>query len=120
MKKIILFLLAAIMVCCGALSLVGCGGKADSWDVSAAKDGTVTAQVEMGANGYDLIITGNGPMKDFVLGEEKPWAKYSIKNLFVRGGVTYLGKNAFLDLGNVTEVTLPEAVTAIGEGRVKG
>lgn len=120
MKKIILFLLAAIMVCCGALSLVGCGGKADSWDVSAAKDGSVTAQVEMGANGYDLIITGNGPMKDFVLGEEKPWAKYSIKNLFVRGGVTYLGKNAFLDLGNVTEVTLPEAVTAIGEGALRG
>ncbi|MBO4613288.1 MAG: leucine-rich repeat domain-containing protein [Bacteroidaceae bacterium] len=63
-----------------------------------------------------LTISGTGEMDGFKQTSAIPWYTYanSIKTVTVEEGVTALGRNAFLGLENMTEVSLPSTLTTIG------
>ena len=72
-----------------------------------------------------LTITGSGAMWNFTISLKQksadpmvPWAAYQseIKAVVLSEGITAIGNNAFAGCENLTEVTLPKTVTAIGEG----
>ena len=78
-----------------------------------------------------LVIKGKGPMmdysdeymEDFGWCSDAPWAKYrdSIKSVVFEEGITYIGKNAFYQLGiEIDGFVIPEGVTAIGEYAFEG
>ena len=65
-----------------------------------------------------LTISGSGKMNDYAAESETPWAseKTKIKKIIVEEGITGLGSYAFCSLNNLTEVSLPDSVTSIGDG----
>ena len=63
-----------------------------------------------------LTISGNGEMGKYGdLEAAAPW-KSSVKRAVIEKGVTNIGKWAFNDCENLTEVTLPDTVISIGDG----
>ena len=66
--------------------------------------------------GYNLVITGEGAIPDYVNPDDTPWGEYRnlIKGIVVSDGVTYVGKNAFALFGEATSVTIADSVTSIG------
>ncbi len=75
--------------------------------------------------GYDLTISGTGPMDDYGYYTEvsAPWHKKvselssTIRSVTIQNGVTKIGDYAFENIYNVAdrELTLPESVTTIGK-----
>ena len=62
-----------------------------------------------------LTIGGEGAMPDYSNGKDRPWysdAK-SITSVVIEDGVTVIGKRAFLNFVNVTELTVPESVKKV-------
>jgi hypothetical protein len=81
--------------------------------------GNVTATM---IDAKTLIISGIGKMADYesdIISEKTlPWHninKDSITDVHIEYGVTYIGKNAFNDLINLTSVTIPNSVKKIGD-----
>ncbi|MCI6957231.1 MAG: leucine-rich repeat protein [Clostridiales bacterium] len=61
-----------------------------------------------------LTISGTGAMYDYG-SSNAPWVDYrdSIQSVVLESGVTQIGKYAFSDCSNLTDVTIPEGVTDI-------
>ncbi len=65
----------------------------------------------------DKNLDGEGKMQDFI--DESPaWDAYSdaIRRITIEGNVTYIGKNAFTGLSNVTNVQIGKELKEIGAG----
>lgn len=64
-----------------------------------------------------LVISGVGAMDNYAACEA-PWYGYltEIRAVEIGEGVTYIGANAFCDCVQLTEVTLPSTMSAIGDG----
>ena len=63
-----------------------------------------------------LTISGTGSMPDFEW-DNVPWGAYSesITTAKIESGITGIGHNAFSNLYSLTQVTIPEGVTTIGD-----
>ncbi len=71
--------------------------------------------------GYDLTISGTGPMWDYEYGSDAPWYKetrYVAKSLTIEDGVTTIGDHAFsyntVQPEDGQQLVLPGSVTKIG------
>lgn len=69
-----------------------------------------------------LTISGTGPMWDWSDDETSPasespwyWAAEEIIHVLIEEGVTSIGNYAFLDCLHLTDITIPDSVTVIGE-----
>ena len=67
------------------------------------------------ANGV-LTLTGAGPMYDYNTLNLPPWfsVSTSIKKIVIPDGVTYIGRTAFYNCKNLTQLDMTPSVTAIG------
>lgn len=93
-----------------------------TWDVSTAGDGSVL--IKLNTNSWvtatEIMVTGNGPMKDFTE-YESPLYDYTsyvnapAKTLVVGEGVTRIGDYTFRNL-NLTSIVLPDSLEEIGVG----
>ena len=52
-------------------------------------------------------------MEDYILRNSAPWAKLPVKSIIVQEGVTTIGTGAFVDLKELTDVTLPSTLLVI-------
>ena len=90
------------------------------WDISAtAGVDDVWAFLEKTQTGRTLTIQGTGATKsyDYVTNFANiPWAAYhsEIDKLIIQTGITDIGDRIFSNLGNVTNITIPEGVVTIG------
>lgn len=50
-----------------------------------------------------LIISGDGPMKDYAAGSQ-PWKNLNYSNVFIEDGVTHIGNHAFYNNAGLTDV----------------
>ncbi|MBQ6860040.1 MAG: leucine-rich repeat protein [Clostridia bacterium] len=90
------------------------------WDISATPGvDNVWAFLEKTATGRTLTIQGTGATKsyDYVTNFANiPWAAYhsEINEFIIQTGITDIGDRIFSNLGNVTNITIPEGVVTIG------
>ena len=83
-----------------------------TWDVSEAQDGTVTATLTSDGT---LTISGTGQMKNYSSGKQPYYnQKDDIKNVVIEKGVTSIGDSAFEYCRSLTSIEIPEGVTSIG------
>ena len=63
-----------------------------------------------------MIIDGNGEMSDYAY-QEAPWysERSSVKKIVINSGVTKIGKYAFIDFENVSDVQLSQTVSTIND-----
>ncbi len=110
-NRLNLWLMAAVCVllfCCRAIP------------AEAAKvDGGILPSNGMTWSLYDtgtLVISGAGSMMESDIMHTMPWAPYrnQIKEVIIENGVTTVGRCAFSGY-DLTNVTLPDSVTSIGE-----
>ena len=78
-----------------------CGNQGDNLTWQLTDDGVLT-------------ISGTGAMSDYG-SSDTPWVDYRdrIKSVVLESGVNQIGKYAFSDCSNLTDVTIPEGVTGI-------
>lgn len=81
----------------------------------SAEDGTAGQNLEWLINGDTLVISGNGKMWNWTEDQETPWFKLrdSIHHVLVKPGVTTVGKYAFVGLGDLNSLVLPDTITEI-------
>lgn len=63
---------------------------------------------------YELIIEGTGAMYEYYYGEA-PWYEYHdiIENVVLLEGVISIGRNAFINCGNLIDIIIPKSVVSI-------
>ncbi len=68
------------------------------------------------------VVDGKGIMIDFSDDNLPKWNDYSesLQRILIDSEVTYIGKNAFSKLTNISEVTIDKSVTEIGAGAFSG
>lgn len=65
-------------------------------------------------------------MTDYGGNNNAPWTRYAMggdnlfDNIFIREPVSYIGDNAFVNLGSFDEITLPPSVTSLGDNVFAG
>ena len=93
-----------VAVIAGLILMLACAG-------AAAESGTCGPNLtwELDANGV-LTISGTGAMSSY---EKSPWP--AVKQAVIQSGVTTVGKRAFYNCKDLTNVSLPGSVTKIGE-----
>lgn len=99
-------------------------GEPDSWDASAAQDGSLTATVEANPDHatHTLRFEGSGAMRDYASAGEAPWfAAYAdtITDAVVGDGVTSIGAYA-LGLENLATVKGGNALATVGDHAFAG
>lgn len=64
----------------------------------------------------ELIITGEGKMKDYYDVKDTPWYKFidSIKTIIITDGVTYIGRECFYECKNLESIYIGKDVKNIG------
>jgi len=122
--------LATFLALCLALGLlpgtVWAAGDSAPTSGSCGDGVTWTYVPELDEHGNDqggtLTISGSGAMADFADLTEQPWYSWTrtCKNLVIEDGVTSIGKWAFQECDNLTNVTIPNSVTTIGHGSFCG
>ena len=149
MKKRILSLLLALVMVLTILptvalaedaSLVGfCGG-----DANTEKFETITGKTwvygnlttfstdiyknvswrldENGTDTYTLTLSGSGKMADYLAGSVRPWNSYASKitKLIVEDGVSSVGSRTCYNFKVLTDISLADTVTDIGEFSFSG
>lgn len=107
MKRTYAWLLVVMLLCStvifaqAASDTGGTCGEALAWALDDA--GTLT-------------ISGTGAMEDYTSTNSTPWygVKNKIKAIVIENGVTVIGQAAFVYIPNLTAVTIPATVNAIG------
>ena len=100
-KWLLIFILAALLLCCPAAFAAESGRCGDlMWTLN--DEGL-------------LIISGNGAMSDFSSESTEAWLLHreSIQTVQVSEGVTSVGHAAFLGCSSLTDVDLADSVTSI-------
>ena len=90
--------------------------------ITASADSEVPESGELGDNitwkldeDGTLVISGTGKM-DFG-GSGSPWGDNEvIKSVYIKNGITDIGKDAFNFCMSLTEISIPSSVTSIGNG----
>ena len=105
-KRFLSMLLAVLMV----LTLLPVSAFAEG-ELSGKCGENVTWKLE----GDTLTISGTGPMEDYYSHNPAPWRTYSdsVVKIVVEEGVTSTGVGAFLEMSNVTSVSLPQSLESI-------
>ncbi len=131
---------------CGNLKTINFKGTMEQWLACGGGESTFPAQTQVVCasgtlnldgtcgdnltwtldNSGKLTISGTGAMYDYAYDYESnsftsPWAKYRsmIRSVEIGSGVTSIGSYAFVDT-NITSLTIPGSVTAIGDNGVSG
>lgn len=75
----------------------------------------LTYELTGSADRWLLTISGTGAMYDYD-SNSQPWkeVRYSIKNVVLPAGITYIGAYAF-EWSSISSITIPEGVTEIGK-----
>ena len=96
-----------------------CGDKL-TWTLTENEDAAVTYNSNT-FTALTLTITGTGAMADYASGSDTPWwnDKIGITRLVLPDGLTHVGSDAFYGLYFATSVTLPAAVSSIGNDAFK-
>ncbi|MDO4390365.1 MAG: leucine-rich repeat protein [Clostridia bacterium] len=141
MKKLLAIMLALVMVLAMVPALADdqvtqgyCGG-----DVNAEKFNTITGTTwvygtktnfstdiyknvswrldENGTGTYTLTLSGSGKMADYLAGKVRPWNSYASKitKLIVENGVSSVGSRTCYNFTALTDISLADTVTDIGE-----
>ncbi len=66
-----------------------------------------------------LTISGTGAMSDYSPSNKAPWYTYDIGSVEIGSGITSIGAYAFTNLAISESFTMPNTVTAIGDGAFK-
>lgn len=79
--------------------------------------GTCGENVDWTLQNGVLTISGSGPMTEFTAWSPAPWKEYKdeIVSVVVEDGVTGISDYSFQTCLNLTEVTLPDSLTRIGQ-----
>ncbi len=94
------------------------------WDVSAAKDGSVTACMKEDDHKLTLYISGSGKMIDFDDNHKIAWNNmknmttgwnYKLEKLVIEKDVKSIGYCAFASQSNIEQVVIPSSVLEIGD-----
>ena len=70
-----------------------------------------------------LTFSGSGDMADTPAGEFTPWEKNfrtEVKHIIINDGITNIGMNAFYDIDQAEDISIPQSVTAIKGGALEG
>ena len=70
-----------------------------------------------------LTFSGRGDMADTPAGEYTPWEKNfrtEVKHIFINDGITNIGLNAFYMIEKAVDISIPQSVTVIKGGALKG
>ena len=63
----------------------------------------------------ELVITGDGAMYDYEYKDTRPkWDKELVKTVRIEGAATNIGKRAFEECSNMTDIKMPNTITKIG------
>ena len=77
---------------------------------------------ENGTDTYTLTLSGSGKMADYLAGSVRPWNSYASKitKLIVEDGVSSVGSRTCYNFTVLTDVSLADTVTDIGEFSFSG
>ena len=70
-----------------------------------------------------LTFSGSGDMADTPAGEFTPWEKNfrtEVKHIIINDGITNIGMNAFYTIEKAVDIFIPQSVTVIKNGALKG
>ena len=70
-----------------------------------------------------LTFSGSGDMADTPAGEFTPWEKNfrtEVKHIIINDGITNIGMNAFYTIEKAVDIHIPQSVTVIKDGALKG
>ena len=70
-----------------------------------------------------LTFSGSGDMADTPAGEYTPWEKNfrtEVKHIIINDGITNIGMNAFYTIEKAVDIHIPQSVTVIKDGALKG
>ena len=93
---------------------------------------TVEASGKFGASGNNLTwsldsdgvltVSGSGEMEDFANASKVPWysKRTKVKTVVIESGVTNIGKDAFYGISTLTNATISDTVTSIGNRAFSG
>lgn len=86
-----------------------------SYDISAAGDSSLTANIKKISGGYSVTIDGFGKSRDFVT-SKSPWYSITPKvtEVVINKGITYAGEGMFAGL-SLSHFILPSSLLAIGD-----
>lgn len=90
----------------------------ESWDISKDEDESLIAalfQSPTQSGKYDLVITGEGYMKDFNGEKNTPWVDYAkdVVSVSLPNGLLSIGKFSFYGFKSLTSIDIPSSVEAI-------
>ena len=77
---------------------------------------------ENGTDTYTLTLSGSGKMADYLAGSVRPWNSYASKitKLIVEDGVSSVGSRTCYNFKVLTDISLADTVTDIGEFSFSG
>ena len=77
---------------------------------------------ENGTDTYTLTLSGSGKMADYLAGSVRPWNSYASKitKLIVEDGVSSVGSRTCYNFKGLTDISLADTVTDIGEFSFSG
>ena len=75
-----------------------------------------------GTDTYTLTLSGSGKMADYLAGNVRPWNSYASKitKLIVEDGVSSVGSRTCVNFKALTDISLADTVTDIGEFSFSG
>lgn len=120
-------LLSAVLAICMLLTIAPITAFASTGSGTCGDNGD-NISWELDDSGT-LTLTGSGAMRDYAysdyFGEDvSPWREYKIENdikkIIVGDGITSIGRNAFYNCDEVTEVSLPAGLKKIGFAAFEG
>lgn len=111
-KRLIFAIVTAVIISIAALTtFVACQGDSMSWDLG---NGLKAELTDNGNYGFQLTVSGNGPMPDCAR-KDVPWygKMGRVQQVVIEEGVTHIGSYSFLGSA-AKEILLPSSCTTVG------